>query len=562
MLAAILLLAALAADPQSSPTFIQTYEVRVSNIDVVVTSANGVAAHGLRKDDFQVYEDGVRQPITNFAEYTRSAGTATATAAPAEAEPASPPARFVFLVDELSLHPVTRGKLLREAVKLVDSMREGDQASVVRTAATDKVALQFTGDRNAIRAALQSAFDQGGFRANTQRESERFFFERQVRRSGSIREYQSTAHRYAARVNARIEGTLNALRGMISVLAPQAGKKTIVLLSESLTSEPGREAFSLTDQLAMPETPAIGQQPGQLPTSNAPTVNLQDEMPDDSVLAVIKGGEPLWYDARAVIRRIGGLASAAGITIYSLQPELGVAFTPGASRDGAVISAYQREIMEGTRDTLQTLADSTGGKSYIGEREFADAFQQIESDTSSYYSIGYRPSDDSNAPHKVEVRIPSQPSLVIRTRREILRQPAQREMNDLVASTLLYPRDVDELHITVNAANPVREGSTYRVKVAVQVPIASLTFIPNGEKYRARFTAHYAAIDGNGTFATGADREQILEGDAAHAENAKKHQFTYTTDLVVARGRTRIAIGVQDPISRLTSFKTVSVDAR
>ena len=69
----------------SSRTPAKRIEVSIVNVDTVVTDKQGRRVHGLRKEDFEIYENGVRQPITNFAEYASErdatpAGVATPSA--------------------------------------------------------------------------------------------------------------------------------------------------------------------------------------------------------------------------------------------------------------------------------------------------------------------------------------------------------------------------------------------------------------------------------------------------------------------------------------------------
>jgi len=65
----------------------ETIEVRVTNVDVVVTGRDGKPMRGLTRDDFELYENKKLQPITNFYEITGetvpepAAMTATASAA-------------------------------------------------------------------------------------------------------------------------------------------------------------------------------------------------------------------------------------------------------------------------------------------------------------------------------------------------------------------------------------------------------------------------------------------------------------------------------------------------
>src|SRR5262245_15207259 len=58
------------------PTLGETIEVSIVNVDVFVTDKAGNRVRGLTKDDFEVFEDGVKQPLSNFAEYTTAAPSA------------------------------------------------------------------------------------------------------------------------------------------------------------------------------------------------------------------------------------------------------------------------------------------------------------------------------------------------------------------------------------------------------------------------------------------------------------------------------------------------------
>jgi hypothetical protein len=54
--------------PGETPRILETVDVRVINVDVVVTDRKGNPITGLTKDDFIVLENGRPQNITNFYE--------------------------------------------------------------------------------------------------------------------------------------------------------------------------------------------------------------------------------------------------------------------------------------------------------------------------------------------------------------------------------------------------------------------------------------------------------------------------------------------------------------
>src|SRR3982751_3934822 len=56
---------------------VERIEVRVANIDVVVTDRSGAPVHGLTKEDFELFESGKPQTITNFSEVRADAAEST-----------------------------------------------------------------------------------------------------------------------------------------------------------------------------------------------------------------------------------------------------------------------------------------------------------------------------------------------------------------------------------------------------------------------------------------------------------------------------------------------------
>src|SRR5437016_5350564 len=62
--------------PSEPSFFSETIEVRVINIDVMVTDKAGKPVIGLTKNDFELYENGQKREITNFLEMTAPQTTA------------------------------------------------------------------------------------------------------------------------------------------------------------------------------------------------------------------------------------------------------------------------------------------------------------------------------------------------------------------------------------------------------------------------------------------------------------------------------------------------------
>src|SRR5262249_32940151 len=127
--------------------FAESIDVRVVNVEAVVTDRRGARVHGLKRDDLRLFVDGSEVPIDYFAEGDEGGGGSASAVAGAPTAPAaarggpapqgrSPP---VF-VDESSPVKAQRTLVLK---------RLGEQLS--RLGPADRVAIvAFDGDRLAV----------------------------------------------------------------------------------------------------------------------------------------------------------------------------------------------------------------------------------------------------------------------------------------------------------------------------------------------------------------------------------------------------------------------------
>ena len=132
---------------QNPPATIRSYVNEVL-VPVVVRDAQGNAVGNLKKDDFQVFDDGKPQALTGFMIVKRSNETIIAesatpnplpNASPLSTQAASPAQRFVvFLFDDLNLNTSDLMQAQRAATKLLDnSLPSTDTAAVLSTSGSN-----------------------------------------------------------------------------------------------------------------------------------------------------------------------------------------------------------------------------------------------------------------------------------------------------------------------------------------------------------------------------------------------------------------------------------------
>src|ERR1051325_641623 len=143
--------------------------VTLVQIDAIVTDKQGRQVSDLGKDDFEVYEDGKRQLITNFSYFKTASAEAPPVIAPPTAVKGGAPVppvtlkppqvrRSIALVidDASEFMTVAAIVSIRDALrKFVDEqMQLGDLVAILRDSSGMGALQQFTADRRLLYAAI------------------------------------------------------------------------------------------------------------------------------------------------------------------------------------------------------------------------------------------------------------------------------------------------------------------------------------------------------------------------------------------------------------------------
>jgi len=135
-LALLCVTAPLSSQEDTSASFGEVVDVRVINLDVVVTDRNGDRVTGLAPEDFRLLVDGEEVPISYFTEVRDGRAEAAApgpgSQAPgAETGAAVPTHYLLFLDDEFALDH-QRDQVLEHMVGQLSHLRQEDRVAVVR----------------------------------------------------------------------------------------------------------------------------------------------------------------------------------------------------------------------------------------------------------------------------------------------------------------------------------------------------------------------------------------------------------------------------------------------
>jgi len=538
---------AFAQEAQQFPKLVETVNVRVINVDVVVTDRRGNPIPGLKISDFEIYENGKSQPVTNFYEVSGKTSTAEASpvAAPAvtttsAAAAASAPAtsapgadatkrKIIYFIDNLSLNPLNRNNVFKSMKKFArESMRPGDEAMIATWNRSIKTRVPFTRDPAVIIQELDGIARESAF--GLQNLSERRSAESRIREARNYEEAVSTARSYAQSAEHDLRQTVAALNGLMATLAGVEGKKIMVLTSEGMPMSPGREMFVFIDDISREK---------------------QNWQRGSSLI------EGMSFDSTQLIQSIARTANANGITLYTLHAGgLGAGMEGSSAENQAPIGlAVQQAALSNSTDSLNLLADMTGGLATIGTNNFPAAFSRINQDLEAYYSLGYRSTTERvDRQRNVQVKVKNK-SWIVRSRRTFVEKSIPTEMTDRVVANLFYINRANDLKIVMKTGIPVAvDQDRFKVPVEIHIPMDNLTLIPQGEVLVGGFSVYIGVADERGDMSDVNQQSHRLNVPQAESERMKGKDYIYTVELIMAKGLNKISIGVVDEISNTTGF--------
>ncbi len=532
--------------PKGEPTrLVETVDVRVINVDVIVTDKKGNVIHGLKKNDFEILENGMPKAVSNFYEVVgnkaiseEDAAAAAATAAPSEAQkPAgvnedTMRRRIIFYIDNLSLAPFNRNRVFSQMKDFVKNvMRPGDEAMIATFNRSMKVRVPFTRDPVQISQTLDIIAGESAM--GTQTRSDRKQVEDQIRDAQSYDDAIAYARTYAESADHDLRQSVESLNALMSTLAGVEGKKILVLTSEGFPMQPGKEAFAYIEDISREKT------------------NWQT---GSTIL------EGMTFDATSEIQSVAKTANANGITMYTI----GAAGLSGGAEMSAENSRptsflASQAVTSNTTDSMQMMADMTGGLASVNSNNFKAAFDHIQRDLDSYYSLGYRAgtSERVDRQRALEVRLKNNPrnQYVVRARQSFVEKSTFAEMSDRVIANLLYATRSNDLHIVVRMGRPrSTDDGLFRVPVEVQIPMEMLTFVPQGDAYVGGFDVYIVVANKDGDMSDVSRKTSPITIPAADIAKTKGKYYTYELELLMEPGLNKLSVGVIDSITNTTGF--------
>ena len=502
------------AQEHGLPAFREAVEVRVMDLDVVVTDSRGRPVPDLAQKDFSVKVDGKPVPIDYFARVEEGAIHAPdlASASPErvlaeyrKGEEAYVPRHFLIYVDVGHLAPGSRIRALEALRDFVTRLGPSDTGRVVLFDRRAKDLTPWTASKETLLSALSRMESGVGM--------SRLMTEQQALRDIDSTRGQSRitiARNYAQQERVEVRQMLSDMASEVTTLTALPGKKAFLFVSGGFETQPG---FAMTQYAS-----------GRFGSSLAAfdTRNMSSELDE-------------------LVRR----ANASDVTFYAVDARGLVPEGTSASNDDPLASRPGVSFIAraDSQAGMQLLARDTGGLALINTNDFDRGLSRVYQDTSTYYSIGVNVSKLAGTGYR-DVRVEvSRPGMTVRARRGFAARTGEQRARDVTQAALRTNVEYRGIPVTLRLAPARKEKKYYTLPISVTFPASSLTFIPQGDGGQAKADVYVGVIDDSGNTSDVGREEAIFNMPKSAPADAP---LNYVVTLQTRKGNQRIVVNVQD----------------
>ena len=386
----------------------------IVSTDVIVRDNKGQFIADLKKGDFDVYEDGVKQEVVSFI---LTHGGRVYNSDPAPAPPVMegiilPPSRptndaagriWMIFVDDLHLDFKNTGRI-KDLFKRIASeiVHEGDMFGIVSTGPSS-LAIDLTYDRKRLTEAIDKISGAG--------------LKPQEILDTPVGAEGPSEVRYRAHV--AFDTAYNIMKTLEQV---HNRRKAFVYVSNGYDFNPFSETRKQNDAEKWKEmNPNAGSSDDGSGNGN----NGSD--PNDTNPFMRQGNEFSFADLANELSELTREANRANTTIYTIDPR---GLTGMPDLDEKVDMMDYQNYVRTSQDSLRVLAEQTGGFATINQNDFMKSLKRIDAETSDYYVLGYTSSnpDPLKRVRKVEVKV-TKPDLKVisRTSYALKQQPTTKQ---------------------------------------------------------------------------------------------------------------------------------------
>jgi VWFA-related protein len=531
------MLAAGTLNAQMPETIIRT-TTRLVQVNVIVTK-HGAAVPGLKKEDFQVFDNGKRQEIRLFSEETRAILPSANAPLPTgtftnqlEQRSGTPAAVTAILLDGVNTRFSDQAYARQQVVQFLKQIQPEDRIAIYTLDSRGlRVLHDYTTDSSDLLAKL--AKYQGDIAPDVTGVSEL------SDALGGWLESRGNNLERAYYLNDRIQQTLHAIEFIADNLAPLPGRKNLIWVSSAFPLQIGFFGNSGGGSRGSGASAARSGSAG-MPGMGGGSSHSSPRPPRQ---------QQTWTtETDQAVRALNN----ANLAIYPVDARgLVASASPHASSRAYVNQA-----------TMFELAGRTGGRALVNTNDIAGAIRTAIEDSSITYTLGFYPQDDKfdNSFHNLKVKLVDFPHLDLRYRKGYLDQstPPQDEglRRAALRDAVLSPMDANGIGLGAN----VHETSA-GFDVTLRVDPKSILLDPQGDRWAGKLDLLFVEKDAHGAQTYGVDDTMSMDLRQQNYDRVQREGLIYHRVLPRTDKASEIRVVVRDASTGAVGSITAPLNA-
>lgn len=389
-------------------------------IDVYPRDAKGSFVPDLNRNDFQIFEDGVEQPLVAF---TRANGGAffndLATTAPERrseglilpktAPPTDTAGRmFIIFIDDLHFMASQTPEVRRMLQLIRDTLvHENDLVGFVSSGHSSiEMDPAYDYQHRRFNEAINKVMGSGPS------------IEEMIRMQGGVDGLSELNHNLGA--------AFMAAKGLLTQMEDIPNKrKAFIWVSNGYSLDPFKDSrlkrelekyanSGMCDDIIQKSESGENTEPDKrnpCTYANADMTDIQNirSSGNDYGFDIMNRPTLQWKtgDLMFELGELIRIANRANTMFFTMDPRGLIAGLNGASMQQALSHPEETDFIMSTTGTLRALADNTGGLACVGTNDCRPFLQKIDNMTSDYYILGYRSTnpDPFKLARKIEVKV-------------------------------------------------------------------------------------------------------------------------------------------------------------
>ncbi len=506
---------------------------RLVQLSVIVQNKKGEPITGLKKEDLTILDQGKPQAVALFS----SEGTPPAGAPPhplpgnvftnrLDQKGQEPGAVTVILFDALNTSPLDQGYVRNQILLFLRTLKPQDHVAIYALTSQLVVLHEFTQDASALVAAVS-----------------RF----------TPHEMQAYDASHPAKIDlvslgsdpqwARLQEALNNVNGQISdqstidrVAATTAAFEAI---ADHVAAIPGRKSLVWVSggfplALGVGLVGAPDRETVQFDTSNGRTGNQR------------AGGKGTVSGASQALNRVN--MAIYPVDVHGVEIDSGM--SPGMRGGPSSLNASAFFVRQETHDSLNLLADRTGGLAFLGDNDIRDAMRRAFDDGRYAYTIGFYPKLGiwDGKFRKIKIHVDA-PGAHLRYRQGYYAFPDRSDTESEVKAELqeaaLSPLEATSLGLSV-AAKAVDPLAARNLELRMSLDPKQFLLQPDSGRQKGALDLLFVQLDGSNKIITAEKRHFALDFAPKEYEFLAKAAIILEGHLTVQPRSSEIRVLVRD----------------